>query len=256
MSSATAQPITVAERAPVREPVRVTGERAGAVGWAAGLGARPLAAVVLAGAVLAAVLTVWAHVGSAPDLDALSLTISDFAVSNRGGPMDRAMFVLGATSLALPLGLRAVRAPVGRLPILLLLVWCFGLMAAAIVPTDPDPLVTQLTTRAYVHRYVSVAAFVSLPVAVLVAARRLGADPRWRSGLDRLRALAWASVVGLVALWLVAFPGERVMMGLVQRLLVTVEVVLLAVFAAKLHRVAGVPESRQIPSRDRRNDLL
>jgi hypothetical protein len=215
----------------------------GAVGRVVGRGARPLAATVLVGAVLAAVLTVWAHVGSAPDLDVLSMTISDFAVSNRGGPMERAMFVLGATSLALPLGLRAVRAPVGRLPILLLLVWCFGLMAAAIVPTDPDPLVTELSTRGYVHRYVSVAAFVSLPVAVLVAVRRLAADPRWRSGLNRLRALAWVAVGGLVALWWVAFPAERMMMGLVQRLLVTVEVVLLALFAARLYRVSGMPES-------------
>jgi hypothetical protein len=209
----------------------------------AGRGARPLAATVLVGAALAAILTVWAHVGSAPDLDALSMTISDFAVSNRGGPMERAMFVLGAASLALPLGLRAVRAPVGRLPVVLLLVWCFGLMAAAIVPTDPDPLVTQLSTRGYVHRYVSVAAFVSLPVAVLVAVGRLAADPRWRPGLNRLRALAWVAVGGLVALWWVAFPAERMMMGLVQRLLVTVEVVLLALFAARLFRVSGMPES-------------
>lgn len=191
------------------------------------------------GIVLAAILTVLAHVGSNPDLNAVSLTISDYAVSNRGGPMDWAMFILGVTSLAVPLGLRAVRAPVGPVVVGLLLVWSGGLMAAAIVPTDPAGV--ELSTTGYAHRYVSVAAFVCLPVAVLVAVRGLAADPRWHAALGRLRGLALTSAGGLVALYLVAYPGDRIMMGLVQRLLVAVEVVLLAVLTRQLYRVAGVP---------------
>ena len=55
----------------------------------------------------------------------------------------------------------------------------------------------------------------------------------------RLRALALTSVAGLVALYWVAVPGERVMMGLVQRSLVGVEVALLAVLAVQLYQVAA-----------------
>lgn len=210
--------------------------------------ARVLALVTVGGALLAAVLTVQAHLASEPGMDAWSLTISDYAVSNRGGPMETAMFVLGAASLALPLGLRAVGAPVGRLPALLLYGWSAGLMAAALIPTDPLHT-PQLSTQGYVHRYVSVAAFVCLPVAALLAVRRLGADPGWSGaaadgaggagGLRAVRALAVTSVLGLVALYYVAFPGERVMMGLVQRILVAVEVLLLVALAARLYRAAG-----------------
>lgn len=202
--------------------------------------ARLLALVTAGGAVLATVLTVLAHLASAPEMDAVSLTISDYAVSDRGAPIEAAMFVLGAASLALPLGLRAAGTPVGRLPAVLLVGWSAGLMAAAVVPTDPQGT-AQLTTQGYVHRYVSVTAFVCLPVAALLAVRRLGGDPRWRGTLRAVRALAVTSVLGLAGLYLVAYPGDRVMMGLVQRILVATEVLLLAVLAVRLYRVAGRP---------------
>lgn len=206
--------------------------------------ARLLALVTAGGAVLATVLTVLAHVASAPGMDAVSLTISDYAVSDRGTPMVAAMFVLGAASLALPLGLRAAGSGVGRLPATLLLGWSGGLIAAAAIPTDPLGT-APLSTQGYVHRYVSVTAFVCLPVAVLLAVRRLGADPRWQGGLRPVRALAVTSVVGLAGLYLVAYPGDRVMMGLVQRILVATEVLLLALLAVRLYRVAGSPVPRR-----------
>lgn len=199
---------------------------------------RLLALVAATGAVLATVLTVLAHVASAPGMDAVSLTISDYAVSERGAPMEAAMFVLGATSLALPIGLRAAGTMIGRLPAMLLLGWSGGLMAAAVIPTDPQGT-AQLSTQGYVHRYVSVTAFVCLPVAALLAVRRLRGDPRWRGTVGAVRVLAVTSVLGLAGLYYVAFPGERVMMGLVQRILVAIEVLLLAVLAMRLYQVAG-----------------
>lgn len=206
--------------------------------------ARLLALVTAAGALLATALTVLAHLAAAPGMDASSLTISDYAVSERGRPVAMAMFVLGAASLALPLGLRAAGVRVGRLPAVLLLVWSGGLMAAALIPTDPQGT-AHLSTQGYVHRYVSVAAFVCLPAAVLLAVRRLAADPRWRGALRAVRALAVTSVFGLAGLYYVAFPGERVMMGLVQRILVATEVLLLGLLAVRLYRVAGSPAPRR-----------
>ncbi|WP_246446977.1 DUF998 domain-containing protein [Micromonospora polyrhachis] len=201
---------------------------------------RMLALITIGGVALATILTVVAHLEPDPGMDPWSLTISDYAVSNRGGPMDIAMFVLGAASLALPLGLRAARVRAGVLPMFLLVVWGVGLSASAIVPTDP--IGVPMTMDGYIHRYVSVTAFVCLPIAALLLARRLASDSRWQANLQSVRMLALASVLGLAGLYYSAFPGERVLMGLVERVLVAVEVALLAVIAVRLYRAAGPVE--------------
>ncbi|MFD0971655.1 DUF998 domain-containing protein [Plantactinospora endophytica] len=209
--------------------------------------ARPLTLVAALGLSLTAALGVAAHLAPDPGMSPLSLTISDYAVSNNGWPMNLAILVLGVTSLAVPLALRAARVGVGRLAEALLLVWCLGLIASALIPTDPIGVV-ELSTQGYVHRYVSVAAFVALPVATLLAIRRLAADARWRDAVRRLRALAVTSVLALLALYYVAFPGGRVMMGLVERILVVVELALLAVLVGRLYRCTG-SRTRSTPSR-------
>lgn len=199
--------------------------------------ARPLILVAAVGITLTAVLGVAAHLAQDPGMSPVSLTISDYAVSNNGWPMNVAILVLGSTSLTVPLALRAVRVRVGALVEALLLVWSLGLVAAAVVPTDPLGTV-ELSTRGYVHRYVSVAAFVALPVATLLAIRRLSADVRWRGAVRRLRVLAVTSVLTLLGLYYVAFPGGRVMMGLVERILVAVELALLTVLVGQVDRLA------------------
>lgn len=202
--------------------------------------AHPLTLVAAVGLTLTAVLGVAAHLVPQPGLNPVSLTISDYAVSDRGWPMNLAILLLGLTSLAVPAALRAARVAVGGVVQVLLLVWGFGLTAAAIVPTDPIGTV-GLTTTGYVHRYVSVGAFIALPVATLLALRPLAADVRWRDAVPRLRALAVASVLGLLLLYYVAFPGGRAMMGLVERGLVVIELCLLAVLVARLHRISHRP---------------
>lgn len=197
----------------------------------------PLSLVAAAGLTLTVLLGVTAHLVPAPGMSPLSLTISDYAVSDHGWPMNLAILLLGVTSLAVPLALRAAGVAVGPLAETLLLVWCLGLVTSALVPTDPIGTL-ELTTRGHVHRYVSVAAFVALPVAAFLAARRLAADPRWHTTVRRMRLLAAVSVFGLAGLYYVAFPGERVMMGLVERILVVTELVLLAVLVGQLRRLA------------------
>ncbi|MGW0434025.1 DUF998 domain-containing protein [Micromonospora sp. NPDC003197] len=213
---------------------------------------RMLALVTVGGIALATILTVVAHLEPSPGMSPLTLTFSDYAVSNRGGPMDIAMFVLGAASLALPLGLRAARVRVGVLPMLLLVIWGVGLVMSAIVPTDP--IGVAMTMDGYIHRYVSVTAFVCLPIAALLLVRRLAIDPRWQVSLRSIRALAMASMLGLAGLYYSAFPGERFLMGLVERFLVAVEVALLAVIAVRLYRVAG-PVQRERTSASRPAEL-
>ncbi|RQX54739.1 DUF998 domain-containing protein, partial [Micromonospora chalcea] len=75
-------------------------------------GTRSSGLLALGGIVLAAVLAVMGHVGVSDDLDPWSLTVSDFAVSDRGGVIDTAMAVLAAASVVLLPALR--RAGAGR----------------------------------------------------------------------------------------------------------------------------------------------
>jgi Protein of unknown function (DUF998) len=197
---------------------------------------RWLAIAAAAGIALAALLGVAAHVNTRPGLSLVSLTISDFAVSDRGGPMDAAMVILGVASGALVAAMATLRTPVLGVPAALLLVWSGGLVTAAIVPTDP--IGAAMSGSAYVHRYVSVAAFVCLPAAGALFARRLHRDPCWTRAARGMRALAAVSGVLLAALMYVAGPGERVFMGLVERALVGTEVLLVAVLAVRLVAIA------------------
>jgi hypothetical protein len=196
-----------------------------------------LALVAVGGIALAVVLGLAGHLEHPPGLNPVSLTISDYALSDRGGPVDAAMLCLALGSLALLLGLRDLQAPVRGVVTGLLSVWATGLICAAIVPTNPVD--TPLSPTGQFHRYASVAAFVALPAAAVLLSHRLAADGRWHGLSAYLRWLAAVCGLGLVALLYVAFPGDRVMIGVVERLLVAAEVALIGLLAAQLWRLAG-----------------
>lgn len=193
--------------------------------------AHALAVVALGGIAVAIGATVVGHLGLGPAFDPVDLTVSDFALSDHGTAIVVAMVALGLASAALLGALFAARAPVRGAPGLLILLWTVGLFVAAAVPTDPVSA-PVMTLSGYIHRYASVAAFVSLPAAALLLVRRLSAD-RF-TGL--LRGLALASATGLLAMLYVTFPGDRVLIGLVERLLLAAEVALVTVVAFRLAR--------------------
>ncbi|WP_433513558.1 DUF998 domain-containing protein [Nonomuraea sp. CA-143628] len=171
-----------------------------------------------------------------PGLNPLNVTVSEYAVSDRGGVTEAAMMVLGLGSIVLLRALKAANAPVRGLPERLLWVWSGALIVAAVIPTSP--IGADLTLTAEIHRYVSVAAFVSLPAAAALLVPRLTADEAWQPVARTVEWLALAGGLGVLAVTYVALPGERVMIGLVERLLLGAEVALLAVLAAWLVRLA------------------
>ncbi|MFY1574408.1 DUF998 domain-containing protein [Verrucosispora sp. WMMD703] len=199
-------------------------------------------ALALGGIVLAAVLTVIGHAGVS-DLDPVSLTVSDYAVSDSGEIIHIAMLLLAAASAVLiptlgrlspPGGPRSVTATTdgvagrrGRAAEWLLAVWAGGLLVSGLVPTNPPG--TEMDTAAYVHRYASVVAFLALPIAGWLLAARLPAGTRagrW------LRALTVTSLLLAVAMAWSAYPGDRAYYGLIERALIVAEVGLLTVVAA------------------------
>ncbi|AXH90596.1 DUF998 domain-containing protein [Micromonospora aurantiaca] len=185
-------------------------------------GTRSSGLLALGGIVLAAVLAMVGHLEVSDDLDPWSLTVSDFAVSDRGGVIDTAMAVLAAASLVLLPSLR--RAGAGRVPLALLTAWSTGLLAAAVVPTNEPG--TPMDTAAYVHRYASVLSFLALPVAGWLLARHpVAGAAAW------LRGLTVASLVLAGAMIWSAYPGDRALLGLIERLLILTETAVITTLA-------------------------
>ncbi|MBQ0982453.1 MULTISPECIES: DUF998 domain-containing protein [Micromonospora] len=184
--------------------------------------------LALGGIALAALLTVIGHLEVNDDLNPWALTISDFAVSDRGGVIDVAMVVLALATVALLYGLRRADPPrsrSARTAELLLGAWVGGLLLAAVVPTNEPG--TAMTTAAYLHRYASVVAFLALPVSGWLLARRPALTPAART----LRTLVLLSLALAAAMIWSAYPGDRMLIGLAERLLILTEVAVLATVA-------------------------
>ncbi|MFG1897448.1 DUF998 domain-containing protein [Micromonospora zamorensis] len=184
--------------------------------------------LALGGIALAALLTVIGHLEVNDDLNPWALTISDFAVSDRGGVIDVAMVVLALATVALLYGLRRADPPrsrSARTAELLLGAWVGGLLLAAVVPTNEPG--TAMTTAAYLHRYASVVAFLALPVSGWLLARRPTLAPTART----LRTLVLLSLALAAAMIWSAYPGDRMLIGLAERLLILTEVAVLATVA-------------------------
>ncbi|MFG1914227.1 DUF998 domain-containing protein [Micromonospora sp. NPDC048898] len=190
-------------------------------------GTRSTGLLALGGIALAALLTVIGHLEVNDDLDPWALTISDFAVSDRGGAIDVAMVVLALATVALLYGLRRTGPPrpLTGTAELLLGGWVGGLLLAALVPTNEPG--TAMTTAAYVHRYASVVAFLALPVGGWLLARRPELAPAART----LRTLVLLSLTLAAAMIWSAYPGDRMLIGLAERLLILTEVAVLATVA-------------------------
>ncbi|MEV6690068.1 DUF998 domain-containing protein [Micromonospora sp. NPDC051196] len=206
-------------------------------------GIRNNGAPALIGIALAALLAVIGHLG-VRDLDPVSLTVSDYAVSDSGGAIHLAMLTLAVASALLVPALRRLGVPgarTGRLGAaqLLLAVWAGGLLLAGLVPTNPPG--TEMGTAAYVHRYASVVAFLALPVVGWLLAAQLPTGARTRHWL---RILTVASLLLAAAQIWSAYPGDRAFYGLIERALILSEVTLLALLAIAL---PTHPRGRQGP---------
>ncbi|HCU48580.1 MAG TPA: DUF998 domain-containing protein, partial [Micromonosporaceae bacterium] len=170
---------------------------------------RNLALLSLGGVFLTALLALIGQIDPNPELDPFQLTVSDYAVMDRGGATDTAMVLFGGSALALMLALRSRVA----LPLLLFSV---AMIVAAIAPTDFG---TELSTVGYIHRYASMAAFIALPLA----AWRIRDLPLART----IRLSAATSGVFMVLMLISSTIGDRLLIGLVERLLLLCELAVL-----------------------------
>ncbi|GAA4575909.1 DUF998 domain-containing protein [Planotetraspora kaengkrachanensis] len=206
--------------------------------------------IACGGILYAVIYVVTAQVAGGSALDPVTMTISEYASLDRGIGIEAAMAVLGLSSLALTAGMRAAGAPIDGWPRVLLTVWSVSLIAAAFVPTTAAGREPGWATGA--HLVLSAAAFVSVPVAATLLAGRLGQDGRWSPAARPVEWLALAGGLGLAAITYVALPGHGVMVGLVERLLLSTEVAVLLVLAVRLLRLTWAGTLREVAGARRR----
>jgi hypothetical protein len=192
----------------------------------------------VAGIAVAVAISVDLHLRLSSQVSPIWHTLSEyvyghFTTGSSAAPMFDAMcLALTLGSLALLAGIAKARRP-GSAPVLVLLgVWCVGLLVCATFPVDPDGAARSLSGQ--VHNYGAVLAFIALPAAawLLTGPSRKGCP--WEPRRTTIRRLAVASAASLVIVltgfaWVMnTSPSHpEITLGLFERLLFTVDLALL-----------------------------
>jgi hypothetical protein len=194
----------------------------------------------------------------AHEVDPYSRAVSYYVFYGDG----RAEFATSVTVLALGtvlvlVGMWVVGIRFGGAATTFFGIWCTSLTLCAIFPTDYGKSIES--TSGLIHQVAGASLFVSLPLAGLSLARRLGADDRWARTARVVRRMAMAAM-GLAAAYLatrlpdvfpsLAIPGVldgRGISGLVQRALFGLEMLMLMALAVRLLglAVSSVRERRE-----------
>ncbi|MEV0588863.1 DUF998 domain-containing protein [Nonomuraea sp. NPDC050310] len=162
------------------------------------------------------------------EMSPIRRTISEHGLGPQGWifAVAVALLALGSAAIAACLARRRLAGPVGTLA---LLAWSAGLLVAATFPKHNWAVGPSLSGT--VHRWGSIVAFLSLPVAALIIARPWR-HPEWRRRAAVAYGLGIGSVVtvlGIAAVMTVGWGNglawwQVMPLGLVERVLAAVEV--------------------------------
>lgn len=204
-----------------------------------------VAAAGALGAVLAAVVVGLMHLVPPWSVnDPVRRTISEYALREGGWLFDAAVSVLAlgsAAVLAALVGARMVRPR--SLPAVLITVWNLGLLLVVVFEKTNWSIGPSVS--GYIHRWASIAAFVALPVAALMLARRwrLAGGPSARAirVVATLALVMFAPIVLAVATQgVTGVPWYRaVPLGLVERSLALSDVVVVVLLGRRVVRAAA-----------------
>lgn len=167
-------------------------------------------------------------------------TIAAALTDGTGGSLPVALTSAGLAAFALVAGLHSTGAPVGGWPGRLLLGWAAATTLLPAVPAEaPWPVPVAL----------SAVAFLTLPAATALLVPALRTDARWEGVARPMEWLALAQGLGLVAITYVALPGHQVMIGLVERLLLGVELAVVGVLAVRLAQLTRAASGARLAKR-------
>jgi hypothetical protein len=205
--------------------------------------------LAVAGMAVAVALAIDLHLRLSNQVSPIWQTLSEYVYGRLGGasaaPLFSAMcWALALGSLALLVGIAKARRAT---PVLVLLaVWCAGLLVCATFEVDPEGAARSFSGQ--VHNYAAVLAFIALPSAGWLLTRRSNGECPWEPRRRTIRRLAVASAGSLVLvlggfIWVISTSPDHpeITLGLFERLLFLVDLALLATMARPLLR-AGVAE--------------
>lgn len=184
------------------------------------------------------------------EINPLRRTISEHGLGPQGWIFAVAVVLLAAGSAAIGVGL-ARRKLAGVVGTLALMSWSVGLLVAATFPKHDWAVGPSLNGT--IHRWGSVVAFVSLPIAALIIARPWR-HPEWRSSAVIAYVLGIGSALVIAGMATVMWIGSRsglawwqvMPLGLAERVLAGVEVATLVALGVWASRSA---QSRSVVSR-------
>nr|WP_260407782.1 DUF998 domain-containing protein [Planomonospora venezuelensis] len=183
-------------------------------------------------------------------LDPVHTVISEYAFERDGWllPASLTLFAVGATAFAVLLARRGQ----DRKAALLVGLWGLCMLLIGAFPTDRPGV--PLSMSGGIHRYAAFAAFLAMPVAGLILARRNEGRPYARVvkglSLASLGLLLLVVIPYVVRMFGVELTNDDIPAGVTQRLVVAFEVAVLATLGLALG--AGPGRGRPVRRADRR----
>ncbi|WP_018686634.1 DUF998 domain-containing protein [Actinokineospora enzanensis] len=177
------------------------------------------------------------------DLSPVRRTISEYALGPNKWLFDLAILLVAAGSA---LGFALIRDRTRPLVLVLGAVWVVSLLA--VVAFTKNNWAIGPSTGGMIHRYASVAAFLSLPLAVLTAAGRALPPWRWSARALGLLSLTWFAVIVVGAIRMLSGGAPwwtTIPLGLVERVIAGSAV---AAFATLLIGLTRPPTRPPIPA--------
>ena len=179
-----------------------------------------------------------------PELSPLNEAVSYYVHGRHGWLLTAGLLAWGVASAALPAGLaRAVRGRLNAAGLWGLGLWSIGLFLGAIFPADPPGHWDQPTTAGLIHGNAALIAFVVFPPAVFLLSRSLRRETGWHRIGEVMKVLAIAAAISLLAFFaslvpVIISPGPPKLLGLTERVLLTVYATWLTVAAIGLRRAS------------------
>ncbi|WP_244210827.1 DUF998 domain-containing protein [Amycolatopsis kentuckyensis] len=180
-------------------------------------------------------------------LDPVSTMLSDYALSPGRWLWDSALLLTSTGSALLLVALYRRGLLANPALVAAKALWCVSLLAVVVFAKDPQG--GAITATGKIHLYASAVTCLSLPVVGWAMGRRHRDDPRWRRFATWSRRLALAAIPFYLPFIVpfavnVVFGGHlpTVATGLVERLMMLLEIALLGVLGHWAHRAmpAGV----------------
>lgn len=174
-------------------------------------------------------------------LDPVSTMLSDYALSQGRLLWDGALLLTSSGSALLLVALYRRGLLANPALVAAKALWCVSLLAVAVFAKDPQG--GAITATGKIHLYASAVTCLSLPVVGWAMGRRHRDDPRWRRFATWSRRLALAAIPFYLP-FIVPFAVNVVLgghlptvaTGLVERLMMLLEIALLGVLGYWAHR--------------------